>query len=150
MKPRFSILTLLGITAYVAVNAAAIASPLSGLVLLVLVLWTGIVCAVASVAAQSNSSTAVAARGTFFGVLTYFVAAWVDETWYTSDYRLPHFYVGEVLSDNVARSHYGVIGEMYRLAFLNVSLIFGLLGGSLALWHYRRQERRANQEKSGE
>ncbi len=161
MKPRFSILTLLGITLWAAVTLAAWTDPLSEWPFAVLCTWCVILVTIATVAAQSVSSQTVFARGMLFATFVYGMATWAEEEWLTREHRLPHFSLGELVSGatppipavsrplSIFDEFPWGTGESLLVAFCNVSLAFGLLGGCLALWRYRVLERREQQEKSG-
>ncbi len=137
MKPRFSILTLLGITAYVALNVAAFRSRLTcniaQCVWWVLVFYTLIV------AVGRTTTRTVFARAFLASMLIAFGAI-AFEFW-------P--FVIELIADiaETLAEPDPTMGKSFLFA-CNVCLGFGLLCGSLAIWNYRRQERRANQEKS--
>lgn len=139
MKPRFSILTLLGITAYVAVNVAAFARPTT--IWISIAFWIAFVVIVALLVAASGrtSNQSVFARGMLLGVLVYDVLRrWEPGSWFGWEWS--YFRVD---------SHselFEVMANRQTLAMQSSQLAFGLLGGCLALWRYRRNERREKQE----
>ncbi len=165
MKFRFSILTLLALTAWTAVCFAAFRAQMSGWMVVVYLLWFAILAAVAVTAAQRTSPQAVFARGVFLFTLLYNATLWTHDGYFMKETRqwpMPHLLVAKVVLDMDTLSPYAVVisppgtsgfnfisGEeidrranVSQLAFCNVSLAFGLLGGCLALWQYRRREPR--------
>ncbi len=159
MKPRFSILTLLGITAYVAVNVAALQRPGTGWSNVAFFMWLAILVIAAIHAAQESSGITVFARGMVLVTLVYGAATFVYRMVHFDQPPLPHVYVAGVIQRLTSESPYPkdrfwfdpfAVGtsnlQVYLVAFQNVSLALGLLGGSLALWRYRVLERRAAKE----
>lgn len=157
MKPRFSILTLLGITAYVAVNVAALQKPDSGWTIIVFYTWLAILAFASINAAQPSSPAAVFSRGFVFVALVYGASTFVYRMVTLGQPPLPHIYLTDFIHSLMTGDGRGPRFDpfaaspalaLYLVPFHNVSLIFGLFGGSLALWRYRRLERRELQEKS--
>jgi len=73
MKPRFSILGLLGMTAYLAVNAAAYSQPEGRMPLLALVVDAVVFFAMIAVAAGATCSSSIFARATLLGFLFFYM-----------------------------------------------------------------------------
>ncbi len=151
MKPRFSILTLLGVTAYVALNAAVAVRPTSAWSAILFYAWLIIMLKQCLNAASDTSSNAVFARATLCGTIVYTVAALVES--YASvvqpgDLSLPHnaiYWIVLSLTEDDADSLMKVIPQRvgyFQWILLNSGLACGLFVGSLALWRYRRLERR--------
>ncbi|MDZ4783984.1 MAG: hypothetical protein SGJ19_27365 [Planctomycetia bacterium] len=169
MKPKFSILTLLGITAYVAVNSSAFLYPMSAWVPAAFWLSVAIMAGWAVVAAQLTTPRTVFARGALLFSLIYATSV-IRTDGENGIVKMPHDYMldalnwfhGDILAEGMA--DYGSTSEgvpsfyyarvkrsnLTSVARYEVALMAGVVGGSLALWHYQRKERRANQEKSGE
>ncbi|MDZ4780127.1 MAG: hypothetical protein SGJ19_07745 [Planctomycetia bacterium] len=159
MKPRFSILALLGVTAYLAVAAAGLIYPLSIWNTLSFCLWIAVLAALAIEGANSNSGGSTFARGMLATCLIYVAVAtlyegrdYVDERFLDSEKRaMPHYAI--LLMSPEPRWEYEDYGELnlklYRCGVANASFNFGLLGGSLALWRYRVLQRRPKEQADG-
>lgn len=74
MKPRFSILTLLGLTAYAAVNVAAFSYPRSGWSAGVMYAWLAIVLGIGLKCIALSSTQGIFVRGMLIGTIAYSVA----------------------------------------------------------------------------
>jgi len=123
--------------------------------------WVGVMVILAALAAQVTSALTVFARGCLFTSLIYFVVGWSGINFLLPGPEMPNQYLSERLIERAElmtppagssrhlqefyAGHY-----IWRHVLHNCSLAFGLFGGSLALWRYRVQERRANQKRSGE
>ncbi len=178
MKPRFSILSLFGATAYVAVAAAGLVRPLSFwndvsyYLWLLLMLWLGIEC----IASQRPRLTFC--LGTLFVCLVFVtMSAVADRQVAYTRWRLPQHFVAEAilkLGDfgdqiaDVSDHNINVAGAadpfrrqfylekrkdqlpiaIHRLTNVQMSLVFGLLGGWLSVWRYRALERRQAKESA--
>jgi hypothetical protein len=153
MKPRFSILSLLNITAYAATVAAAIAYPDSiwwmvnlGLLLVIMMWWL-------AEAIDGRGVQSVFAGWLIASALIYFLVAAFDGSSFGDSRRtsgprlpLPHRLL-EQLGEPVAtiggpKAHPVVEG----IAMANTSLACGLLGGSFFAWRYRVRERQLNSD----
>ncbi|MDZ4780125.1 MAG: hypothetical protein SGJ19_07735 [Planctomycetia bacterium] len=137
MKPRFSILTLLGVTAYVAINAAAFQS--LAVCAVARWLWWGLMFLVLIVATGRTSGRTVFARGLLLSVLFAFTAI---------TYHNAHLWPLLNWLENLTNTLAGTSADedVYFLVITNATLAFGLVGGALSLWRYRVLERR---EKEG-
>lgn len=157
MKPRFSILALMGVTAYVAVVVAAINTPTNQVVnAMAFYCWLAATIALAVLGAQSTSAVTVFARGCLFTSLIYFVVGWSGIDFLLPGPEMPNQYLSEWLSDRAKgmtppagsskHQHEFYASEyIWRHMLHNCSLAFGLVGGCLALWRYRVLERRAKE-----
>ncbi len=134
MKPKFSILTLLVITAYVAVNAAAFRSEL--MLYVAQCQWHAIVFALIVVAAGRTTPQTVFARGCLLTFLLTFGALIIEA-----------FPVVTMLVVAITDSLKETGGPgPYQVTAASFSLVFGLLGGCIALWRFRVLERRATEK----
>ncbi|MDZ4783191.1 MAG: hypothetical protein SGJ19_23335 [Planctomycetia bacterium] len=141
MKPKFSILTLLGITAYVAVAIAGVVSPVGHYV--GLGLWAVGTLMVFVVATGVASDRVIFSRGFVAGSTWGLLMLMLNLTWES------HFYEAAEALRRMLTSPIDSRTIELNLMQFSVTCI-GLLTGYLALWHYRWQERRAKKEKSGE
>jgi hypothetical protein len=151
MKPRFSILSLLGVTAYIATVAAAIAYPDSiwwlvnlGLLLVIMIWWL-------AEAIDGRGVQSVFAGWLIASALIYFIVAAFDASSVGNSRRpsgprlpLPHRLL-EQLAEPVAtiggpKAH----PVVEAVAIANTSLACGLLGGAFFAWRYRVRERQLN------
>ncbi|MDZ4780126.1 MAG: hypothetical protein SGJ19_07740 [Planctomycetia bacterium] len=159
MKPRFTLLTLLGVIAWVAVNAAALRINGDAWSNVAFFIWLAILVVAAIYAAQDSSGITVFARGMVLVTLVYGAATFVYRMVHFDQPPLPHVYVAGAIQSLTSEWPYpndrfwfdpfaAGTGNLriYLVAFQNVSLAFGLLGGSLALWRYRLLERRAKEK----
>ncbi len=137
MKPRFSILTLLGVTAYVAINAAAFQS--LAVCAVARWLWWGLIFLVLIVATGRTSGRTVFARGLFLSVLLAY-----DSLTYHHAHLYPLLEWLEVVTNTLAGK--SADEDVYFLVIQNTASAFGLVGGALSLWLYRVNERRAKEE----
>lgn len=144
MKPRFSILTLLAITTYVAVTIAGILDPTSVGSVAIFLVWMAAVIVFASRAAGSSCQQQAFARG-FMAVCLICVSAAM----------LCKNPVGAILAMIYESSLFpmltenGDIAHAYvRLAMAHGSLALGFLGGYLSVRRYRNLERRIQCERS--
>lgn len=145
MKPRFSILTLLGVTAYVAVNVAAYAQPLGYLPYFSLICDAILFLAFIVVAAGPTRMASVFARAVLLGI-GFFYLLQVSEPMLSYEYEQQRFFLTyqriqfndiprpdeETLWGDFPRSL--IVDKSYRLAA-------GVVCGCLGLWHYRALER---------
>ncbi len=149
---------LLGITAYFAINAAAVAYPASAwryvlFVIWLLVLMTAIVVFASPISRRTNAGTfAIAFVLTCF---TYALGAWAEydfperagslKALGTFTPHMPHWYVmGFLLKLPRADLTSNQLDEFFGLnliALVNTMMIAGILGGCLSLWYYRWQQR---------
>ncbi len=138
MKPRFSILTLLGVTAYVAMNAAAHAQPLTYLPYGAYYLAVAMLVHLIVIAAGPTTERSVFARGLLLAVaLTNAIQFWEPEELLLYGRGASTFtYTPDTVQSKDTRQ---------ALVSQNTHLVFGIVCGSLALWRYRRLERRAKE-----
>lgn len=151
MKPRFSILMLLGITAFVGVSIAAFLQPLSIWIQVAFYAAAIVMLGVLVVACGRTSGQSVFCRGMICSVMMFTVfRMWEPVTPSISRTRLwdrPFtYYTGDsvVVSIPPSREWLDTANNHARLAMQSVQFVFGILGGSLALWRYRVLERRTN------
>lgn len=155
MKPRFSILTLLALTTWFALSFAALrsppSSPISAWMIVAYIYWYVILAFFAVHASQRSSTHSIFARGALLFALIYSAAFWSRDGYFSdsSDWPLPHTCVADKLIEwttpAVPQNLRAEINRQQcirRLATCNVALAFGVLGGCLAVWQYRRLERR--------
>lgn len=156
MKPRFSILTLLGSTAYIAVAMAAFRDPYS--IAYVTNIWAWLAVLVYAVIAASSGGverTRVFAIAFAACAVLYTLADWHLQSLSDDSVDMPSQFLVDPIAGPPIRS-WGeedcelekvVVQEEFRkdirrLVGMNSSLVFGVLGGVLALWRYRVLERR--------
>ncbi len=140
MKPRFSILTLLGVTAYIAVNLFAMTSPVRWRAEACFYVWLATLAGMAVGASQPVNT-----RVAFFRGFLYFAAIYTMGA-FSFEGALPHAPIAELIervSNHRKLDPYGPDWALTKLVFQNCVFASGLLGGSLAFWIYRRQERKA-------
>lgn len=136
MKPRFSILALLGITAYVAVTVGGIVSTNSIWNYANQGVWIATVAWGIIVASGKDSAGAAFGRGFTLSCLACLAfASFHYAVW---DHQRSRFIFSGV-----------PFADFIRVAILHDSIIVGLAGGCLALGRYRRLERREQREKAG-
>ncbi len=143
MRPQFSLLAILLLTAYAAMLAAAVADAES--------LWMEVCMYVpfiaillcCNVAAFSRGNRRWFAVGTIAGSLAYIGATAALH----GTIPLPHEMIVEAIwTKYVTNESFGASVSLMRYGLLllasHISLACGGLGGCLALWCYRRHERR--------
>jgi len=156
MKPRFSILTVLAFTFWVALTCAACVAPTSDWSFAVYGSWCLVLLALVVLAAQRDSYRTAFFRGWLFATIVYAVAMASEVPWQSVELRMPHDYLAQRLqrpiqppSPDWSATFADIVPwsdlQLQNVAFCNVSLAFGLLGGCLAPWRYRVLERRAKQ-----
>lgn len=140
MKPRFSILGLLGITAYVAITLAGIAQPRSywpeaafyfsvlGLVYLV------------TVACGPTGRFAVFARGMVLGFMLFPIVRQLEPVYFDSNRLLLLNWYWSFRKTNKALDGMDTLAEQFN------QTVFGLICGLLALWRYRVLQRREKEQ----
>lgn len=148
MKPRFSILTLLGATAYVSVIAAAVVQPTSWIryapfwVGTILLIW------LLPIAAGSTTAKSVFVRGVFLGLLLFQVMREVEPIFGDDAYQFfnwhPTSYDTYGWEEHNINAFYNA-GRVVHQCFLSIA---GAVGGCLALWRYRVLERREKKPDS--
>ena len=157
MKPRFTILTLLGVTAYVAVNIAGISNPLSNWFQAAVLAFyvTMIYLTVRSMEPATNVHVKIARVILACSFLYYYIG--------TSRGGAPHEWLAELLlslrdvsADPLYEELNGRLIELpprddsemrvRRLVYFNTTLVAGIAGGAIALWRYRVLERREKHE----
>jgi hypothetical protein len=163
MKPRFSILTLLGVTAYVGLSIAAIRDPLSIWSSISFLAWFGVVTFIGIYALIEKGPRAAYFGGMFVTILAYSVAASVEANVGENDWgsrlidqiAMPHNwlheYIGNTKDPEFMLSRKDVLDHLtYRVArrwsVTQCSLVFGMIGGCLAFWRYRVLERREKEQ----
>lgn len=167
MKPRFSILVLLGITAYVAVNVAAICDPQSIWMKASVVGWVLVLVhlTVVSLDVTKHQGVTVARAVLACALLYLFVCNgrvfqesvpddWLAEflvsirqSYLDSETSGPKY---EVLDGTTLElpSEYDDTKALFRqITVYNTSLAVGIVGGCVALWRHRRREQRENAGK---
>lgn len=154
MQPRFSILTLLGITAYAGLSIAAIREPLSIWSSISFLVWFGVVTFIGVYDLIEKGSRAAFASGMIVTVLSYSAAAAVEANVGENDWgsrlidqiAMPHNwlhdYIGNAKDPEFMLSKKDVLDRLnYRVvrrwSVTQCSLAFGAIGGFLALWRYR-------------
>ncbi len=156
MKPRFTILTLLGVTALVAVAARGVADPATPWSTVLLYAWLLVMVVLGVEASASRPPRSTFAAGTLLGTLTYIglVVISVDDQSLIDreHFVLPHHFVHLVFDLRTTEAVWAEWDDVglawHRAALAITSLAFGLLGGTLALWRHHRLERREQQEKA--
>lgn len=149
MKPRFSILTLLGVTLWAAMSFAALKYPSSAWSFAVVCAF-GVVLLAASVAAAQPRS--VFSRGFLFAAIAYSSVSLANEAlWDIPGGRLPHHFFAQIVTGELppgtavgSEEHFDFVfreNQSLRVGFCNASLAVGFVGDSLALWRYRVLER---------
>ncbi|MDZ4780329.1 MAG: hypothetical protein SGJ19_08760 [Planctomycetia bacterium] len=142
MKPRFSILTLLGITAYLALVIAGLLSEVWNVV--AIAVWAiGTLLLFAVVTGQASGQVQFA-RGFVAGLtwsgITFLFTVKLWQRWLYD-------------AANALRESFNTtlnISELETHILQLIATAIGLVFGTLACWRYRVLERRANQVKSGE
>lgn len=154
MKPRFSIRMLLGVTAYAAICIAGLVKPLSWWSDIAFVAWFFTMIWLAAIAAGRTSSASVFSRAFILSALAYIGVSWIRSEYYTrggvATWRVPHEALWIAVNPDITNDPADPDGNLWfsqgmllaRLIHVYTASIFGLLGGGLALWRYRRLERR--------
>lgn len=161
MKPRFSILALLGFTAYSAVAIAGLVDPDSIWNSMCFYLWLLLLVGLAVLASTSSPPQSNFAACCLAVTLIYTIAAvvahcedggyWMaligtgeesEHTWMPHLFAIDLFQLAHPTFDFEDEQFFPWNARMYRWAVCNTSLAFGLLGGYVALWRYRVLERR--------
>jgi membrane associated rhomboid family serine protease len=137
MKPQFSILALLVITAYAAINVAAFRS--LGFSAAARWLWWGIVFLALIESTGRTAARTVFARGLCLSVLFAFAAI---------SYNHAHLYPLLLLLEQTTDAISGTQADedVHHFAIELAAHLFGLIGGALAVWRFRRLERYGNRE----
>jgi hypothetical protein len=166
MKPTFSILTVLGFTAYAGLAFASFRDAYSVAGQLSVYAYLGMLAYAAIVAA---SERATSPRGAFAGAFLGLAIAYsiVDVgpgqlLQGSPALDLPHSHIVDLIvgPEPTTQVMFGDDGgamalrvlerqEVRYISSMHFSVLFGLLGGCLALWRYRVQERWAKRENSG-
>jgi hypothetical protein len=133
MKLRYSILSLLALMAYVALNAAAIHN--LQVCAIARWLWWGLMFLTVFEASGRTSGRSVFARGVLFSALL---------AWSALVFHQAHLYSTlQWIETGVNALAGGAADEdVHHLAIEQAVLAFGLLGGVLSLWRYRILEQR--------
>lgn len=156
MIPRFSIRVVLCVTAFVAITLAAFLYPLSAWVPIAFLSSVGVIGRWAVVAAQQTTEQAVFARGAAVLSVLYLGCALGGDFDYGA-WRMPHHYLVDAYmqlfpdaeADEELMRGYDDRFELvkfksrhlYGMARGVTAVVFGLVGGSLALWRYRVSDR---------
>jgi hypothetical protein len=147
MKPRFSILTLLGITAYVAVNIVALLDAESPFGYCRVYLWLFVMLWLC-IPVPGKEGATLFRRTSVFAALVYMVLASCDY-WVLDDEEtpvpLPHNVLARLLLELIPGGDWTYLD---LTLMPNVALCLGMIVGGIALWRYRIQQQRANQEKA--
>lgn len=161
LKIQFSILAIIGLTAYIALSIAAFMAPYSVAGALTVYLFFGLLAYSAIIAASDASSfSGVFSRG-FFACAVVYALAEQGQGEFLSDFDwfdLPHSYlvnivagreVGTtvVLEDDDAQMELLAFHrrDVRMLASIQFASAFGLLGGSLSIARARRIQRQQSQ-----
>jgi hypothetical protein len=152
MKPRFSILTVLGVTAFLGIQLATWVSIDSYWPDVAFLIFAALMVGTTVIACGKTNGRSIFARAFLFGMfLCEFLRVqepgYYDRSrpkffnWYRSlmDYDAPFF--ASYNADTLL-----ITNLMTRMN----SLAFGLICGFLALWYYERQERREKQPHSND
>jgi len=135
---------LLGVTAYVAAALSAFIDPLGAFSTWSINLWLTAMAWLGIEAVQRRSDRSVFAGATMFACLAYVALSALN--YYSPSSPLPHQKLIELMTrpNRPAWEEYELQSyDMKRvLAITNFAVAFGLVAGSLALWRYRRLERR--------
>jgi hypothetical protein len=148
VKPRFSILAILGLTAYVAVAAYALSQQTIASAALQLYAWFAVVLWI-GITAFAGSPAARAFAGAFtVACLAYVAIAIVGGRGMslldTPDEWMPHIWLRTAIVEKFGLSQRGPVAyhTFYPWTVTNTSLIVGLVGGVLGRWRYRVLEGR--------
>ncbi len=131
MKPRFSILTLLGITAYASIIFVGFNSPI-----MFSLIWMLIILIAVGVSTGDTCGRVVAARGFLVGASVALIVSF--PCLLAIDYH-------ESLSPMRGEKRHGTLSY---LAIVNSQLAFGMLCGCVALGAHRRLERREHKSRT--
>jgi hypothetical protein len=149
MKPRFTILTLLGVTAYVAINTAAFLNPVPILSYLQFALAVTLVLAATVEAAGPSSARAVFCRGFVAATVLYGVFQLWEPSFYQAGRGALTFWVDiTMFSEHTLMTEADMLAASRQstIVGVNVFMTAGLAIGFLALWRYRALERREKNE----
>ncbi len=147
MKPRFSIIDLLSLTAWVGITIAALATLSPSWTYGVLWTWVGVLVWNGANAAQPSAARTVFASGLLYATLIYSAASAATARYgiLPGVVQMPHTLLAEAIvgpmpstEGSLATTEYldRIITDEYVviILFANTSLAFGLIGGCLALW----------------
>lgn len=141
MKPRFSILTLLGITAYVAISFAGVLSKTwffiaSGV-------WSIAMLALFALAIRERSAQVIFARGFVCGGML-FVLLFIGNLDFAEELLR---FIRNIVDDSTNVAINSRATE--SLIIQSVATLLGTAIGTTALWRYRVLERREQQRTTG-
>jgi hypothetical protein len=153
MKPRFSILTLLSITAYAALAIVSLTEPMSIPAQLSVYAYMGLLVFASLFAATEGVRTS---RGIFSAAfvacsLAYgIVEAGSGQVVRYGSFDLPHSYIVPMfIRDDLSDVSEAMTSEILRIFLaMHCSVVFGAFGGVLALWRYRVMVRREDEEQT--
>ncbi len=131
MKPRFSILTLLGGTAYASISLVGFNSPL-----VFSLIWMLTILIAVGVSTGATCGRVVAARAFLVGASVALIVSFSCVQ--VIDYH-------ESFSPMRGEKRHGALNY---LAIVNSQLAFGMLCGCVALWAHRRLERREHKSRT--
>lgn len=152
MKPRYSLPTLFGATAYVAIVVAAVSMPGNQFInAIAFYCWIAVTIGIAVEASQAASPRSVFARGWLLTCFLYLILAVATKDYLWPGPQLPSRYLTVWLESRFvaapSSSAYEALVEfraqeyIWRHAMQNCALLFGLLGGYLALRRYQSLQR---------
>jgi hypothetical protein len=156
MRPRFSLFTLLAVTAYLAVALAGLMFPQSVWNAMIVHGWALLVAWMGIIAFSERSAKSAFAGAFVVTVLAYAAASIFDPLTpllalsAESRPRMPHELVFRWLARQMSpatREFWDHETAYRRWALANCSLACGVLGGCLAAWRYRRIEKHAISDK---
>lgn len=149
MKPRFSILMLLGVTAYAGLTAGAFTRPLSILPYIHFAVVVVMMMGAVVIACGRPSHSSVFCRGfVLLTILSFLFRFWkpndVESVYCLNSlsWNLYELMVGPSRSRQLSDDEVTTALRLGTILTMNVQLAFGVLGGTLALWRFRVLERR--------
>lgn len=140
MRPQFTILSLLAFTALAALFTVVITNPGTIWRHLWLLSWLLFVANLVALAFNSSSrEAALFARTALACGVIYLALPHVFD--FADVHKMPHKLAADwMVGEQKINSTYWFL--IYSVMHPTFCLVFGLLGGSLAVWHNRRHERR--------
>ena len=140
MKPRFSILTLLGTTAYIAVNVAAYAQPLGYWPFAAYILTIVLLLSLVAFAVAPGGTRSAFARGTLLAAM---LLAHVQ--FFMPSKEMPYTLLATTTIDFNDPNRMQAEYNRDVLVSLNVYFALSVVGGCLTVWRHLAIERRAKE-----
>ncbi len=154
MKPRFSILGLLALTAYIAINVAAFLEPRTYLPHVAFFLAFAILIVLVVLAARPSGGRSVFAKGMLLTILVFSMMRELEpvipDTAAGAYLQFEYIYLFEnPLDERSTLPNFDraiATSNRVQICRLNTHFVVGVCGGLLALWRFRAYEQRRRGE----